>query len=136
MFPLSPYHLPKPYVEVGHSVNEISKSVRSAFTIRESRLLHILPLMLTSLHICETGRTKPQEFKSRFIEHLRSIRKNTPGFSVAQHFNSTDHSISDVQVRGVALCSGSNFQRKQHVRLILQLGTIQLKGLNINFSFI
>ena len=42
----------------------------------------------------------------------------------AQHFNSTDHSISDVQVRGVALRSGSNFQRKQRVRLILQLGTI------------
>ena len=31
MFPLSPYHLPKPYVEVRHSVNEISKNVRSAF---------------------------------------------------------------------------------------------------------
>ena len=77
-----------------------------------------------------------RSLKSRFIEHLRSIRKNTPGFSVAQHFNSTDHSISDVQVRGVALCSGSNFQRKQRVRLILQLGSVQLKGLNINFSFI
>ena len=77
-----------------------------------------------------------RSLKSRFIEHLRSIRNNTPGFSVAQHFNSTDHSISDVQVRGVALCSGSNFQRKQRVRLILQLGTVQRKGLNINFSFI
>ena len=65
MFPLSPYHLPKPHVEVRHSVNEISKSVRSAFTIRESCLLHILPLMLTSLHICETGRMKPQESLNR-----------------------------------------------------------------------
>ena len=81
-------------------------------------------------------KVEERSFKSRFIEHLRSIRNNTPGFSVAQHFNSTDHSISDVQVRGVALCSGSNFQRKQRVRLILQLGTVQLKGLNINFSFI
>ena len=81
-------------------------------------------------------KVEERSLKSRFIEHLRSIRNNTPGFSVAQHFNSTDHSISDVQVRGVALCSGSNFQRKQRVWLILQLGTVQLKGLNINFSFI
>ena len=47
------------------------------------------------------------------------------------------HSISDVQVRGVALCSGTNIRRKQHeMRLIFQLGTVQPKGMNINFSFI
>ena len=32
---------------------------------------------------------------------------------MAQHFNSTGHSISDVQVRGVALCSVTNVQRRQ-----------------------
>ena len=134
MFPLSPYHLPKPYMEVRLSVNEISKSVRSAFTTREPCLLHILPPMLTSLHICETGRTKPQEWLHRTSE---KYRQNTPGFPVAQHFNSTGHSISDVQVRGVALCSGSNIHRKQReMRLIFQQCTVQQKGLNINFSFI
>ena len=46
------------------------------------------------------------------------------------------HSISDVQVRGVAFCSGTNIRRKQHeMRLIFQLGTVQPKGMNINFSF-
>ena len=55
----------------------------------------------------------------------------------SQHFNSTGHSISDVQVRGVTLCSGTNIQRKQReMRLIFQLGTVQPKGLNINFIFI
>ena len=43
-----------------------------------------------------------------FSEHLRSTRNNTPWFPVPQHFNSTRHSISDVQVRGVALCSGTD----------------------------
>ena len=38
---------------------------------------------------------------------------------VTQHFNSTGHSISDVQVHGVALCRGTNIQRKQcEMRLV------------------
>ena len=41
---------------------------------------------------------------------------------MAQHFKSTGRSISDVQVRGVALCSGTNIQQKQpEMRLICQL---------------
>ena len=41
------------------------------------------------------------------------------------------------QVHPVALCSGTNIQRKQReMRLIFQLGTIRPKGLNINFSLI
>ena len=72
-----------------------------------------------------------------FSEHLRSTRNNTPWFPVPQHFNSTRHSISDVQVRGVALCSSTNIKRKQReMRLIFQLGAVQPKGLNITFSFI
>ena len=66
-------------------------------------------------------------------KRLQGIRNNTPGFPVAQHFNSTGHSISDVQVRGVSLCCGPNIQRKQReMQLIFQLGTFQQKG----FSFI
>ena len=80
------------------------------------------------LYIGETGRS----LRSRFGEHLRSIRKNTPGFPVAQHFNSTGHSITDVQVRGMRLCSGTKIQRKQQeMRLIFRLGTVQPHGLNI-----
>ena len=41
-------------------------------------------------------------------EHLRSVRNNTPGFPVAQHFNSAGHSIADVQVQCMRLCRGSN----------------------------
>ena len=61
----------------------------------------------------------------------------TAAFPVAQHFNSTGHSISDAQLRGVVLYGGTNIYRKQpEMRLIFQLGTFQLKALNIDFSFI
>ena len=51
---------------------------------------------------------------------LVSVRNNTPGFPVAQHFNSVGHSITDVQVRGIRLCRGSNILRKQlEMRLII-----------------
>ena len=67
----------------------------------------------------------------------QGIRNTTPGFAVAQNFNSTGHSISDIQVCGVALCSGTNIQRKQReMRLIFHLGTVLPKGRNIHFSFI
>ena len=67
---------------------------------------------------------------------LRSIRNNTPGFPVAQHFNSAGHSITDVQVRGMRLCRGPNILRKQmEMKLIFQLGTVQPHGLNINFKY-
>ena len=65
------------------------------------------------------------------------IRNNTPGFPVAQHFNSTGHSIADVQVQGMRLCTGNNIQLKQvEMRLIFCLGTVQPNGININFSYI
>ena len=75
------------------------------------------------------GKTE-RNLRSRFGERLRSIRmrNNIPELPVAQHFNSTGHSISDVQVRGVgmALCSGTDIQPKQReMRVFLQLGTVQ-----------
>jgi len=82
--------------------------------------------------IGETGRS----LRSRFGEHLRGIRNNTPGFPVARHFNSTGHSIADVQVQGMPLCTGNNIQRKQvEMKLIVCLGTVQPNGININFSY-
>ena len=107
---------------------------REHFTCISENLVYCISYRRCShLYIGETGRS----LRSRFGEHLRSIRKNTPGFPVAQHFNSTGHIITDVQVRGMRLCSGTNIQRKQQeMRLIFRLGTVQPHGLNINFSYI
>ena len=112
-----------------------SFSVRGHFTCQSSNLVYCISCNRcpTILYIGETGRN----LRSRFSEHLRSIRNNTPGFPVAQHFNFTDYSISDIRVRGMRLCNGTNLQRKQcEMRLIFQLGTVQPDGLNINFNYV
>ena len=85
----------------------IHKVLGLSSEIRESCPLHILPPMPTSSHWWDWK--KPQK---SFQRTSGSIRNKTPGFPVAQHFNSTGQSISGVQVRGVALCSGINVQRK------------------------
>ena len=46
------------------------------------------------LYIDETGR----RLRERFSEQLRSVRNNSPGFPVAEHFNSTSHSLNDITV--------------------------------------
>ena len=67
---------------------------------------------------------------------LGTINKS-PGLPVAQHFNSAGHSITDVQVRGMRLCRGTNILRKQlEMKLIFQLGTVQPDGLIINFKYV
>lgn len=70
-----------------------SFSIQVHFTCQASNLVYCIlsyNRCPTVLYIGETG----PNLRSRFSEHLRSIRNNTPGFPVAQHFNSAGHSIS------------------------------------------
>ena len=108
-------------------------TIRDHFTCMSENLVYCISCRRCShIYIGETGRN----LRSRIGEHLRSVRNNTPGFSVAQHFNSAGYSITDVQVRGMRLCRGSNILRKQlEMRLIFQLGTVQPDGININFKY-
>ena len=107
---------------------------RDHFTCTSENLVYCISCHRCShIYIGETGRS----LRSRIGEHLRSVRNNTPGFPVAQNFSSAGHSITDVQVRGMRLCRGSNILRKQlEMRLIFQLGTVQPDGLNINFKYV
>ena len=108
-------------------LNDI-RGPKSAFTIRDhftcvsKNLVYCISCRRCShIYIGETG---------------RSLRRRIGGFPVAQHFNSAGHSITDVQVRGMRLCRGSNILRKQlEIKLIFQLGTVQPHGLNINFKY-
>ena len=49
------------------------------------------------LYVGETGR----RLRERFSEHLCSVRNNSPGFPVAEHFNSASHSLNDIMVCGL-----------------------------------
>ena len=123
---------------------EISKRVKCFFKKQKCfRFMTILQCAKKPLHSTKQYHWDKHIIGARacfakcFSKHLRSTRTNTPWFPMPQHFNSTKHSLSDVQVSGLALCSGTNIQRKQReMRLIFQLGAVQSKGLNINFSFI
>ena len=94
------------------------------------------PPPLPSINIERCQNTRKMIFKSvtQVAQFNGLISHESP---VAQYFNSTGHGISDVQVRFVAQCSATNIQRKQcEMRLIFLLGTVQPRGMNINFSFI
>ena len=89
-----------------HSCNYISSvaeiqgpkcsfSIRDYFTCQSKNLVNCLSCrQCPLLYIRETG-------QSLVLANLQSMRNNTPGIPVAQHFNCMGHSISDVQVRGM-----------------------------------
>ena len=59
-------------------------TIRDNFTCQSESLVYCISCRRCPLlYIGETGRN----LRSRFSEHLRSIRNNTPGCPVAQHFN-------------------------------------------------
>ena len=109
-------------------------TIRDRFTCQSENVVYsIICRRCGCLYIGETGR----RLRERFSEHLRSVRNNSPGFPVAEHFNSTSHSLNDIMICGLKQCSGDNTHRKnQEMRLIFELGTLKPNGLNINFSFI
>ena len=82
------------------------------------------------LYIGETKR----RLGDRFAEHLRSVRQQTPGLTVAQHFGAPPHTLSDVSVCVLRRAS-SDVQRKElEQRVIFELGTLHPGGMNVDFS--
>ena len=109
-------------------------TIRDRFTCQSVNVVYCIVCRRCSvLYIGETGR----RIRERFSEHLRSIRNHSPGFPVAEHFNSPSHSLDDITVCGLKHCSGGNTSRRQQeMRLIFEVGSLRPSGLNINFSFI
>ena len=60
------------------------------------------------LFIGETGR----RLRECFSEHLGSVRNNSPGFPVAEHFNLASHSLNDIMICSLECC-GDNARRKK-----------------------
>ena len=109
-------------------------TIRDRFTCQSENVVYCIVCRRCSvLYIGETGR----RLRERFSEHLRSIRNHSPGFPVAEHFNSASHSLDDITVCGLKQCSGGDTSRKQQeMRLIFEIGSLRPTGLNTNFSFI
>ena len=109
-------------------------TIRDCFTCQSENVVYsIICCRCGCLYIGETGR----RLRERFSEHLCSVGNNSPGFPVAEHFNSASHSLDDIMICGLKHCSGDNSRQKnQEMRLIFELRTLKPNGLNINFSFI
>ena len=72
-----------------------------------------------------------------FAEHLRSVRNNHVDKPVSRHFNSANHSISDMKVSAISPISGGNDSPKgEERRLIFMLGIIHPYGLNERSSLV
>jgi hypothetical protein len=66
-----------------------------------------------------------------------SIIRNDANLPVAIHFNTGNHSVSDMEIRALCLISGSNDSRKRHeMCLIPKLGTVHSYGINERFSYV
>ena len=103
---LSP-HLHRPAFPAPTS-RALSIVIKRAFTWQTSGLVYgISCRRCPAICIGETGRTPRQCLD----EHRRSIKKNLPGFPIAEHFNAAGHSIDDVLVLVFAL--RCDLQRKR-----------------------
>ena len=90
-------------------------TVKDSFTCLSSGLIYCISCRrCPAIYIAETGRT----LRERFGEHLRSINKNAPGFPVAEHFSSNGHTAADLLLRGIKLCDGNKYRKRQEMRLI------------------
>ena len=100
--------------------------IRHNFTYTTFNIVY--PISCSKCHklYIETG----GRLSDRFAQHLRSVRNNVDK-PVARHFNSANHSISDMKVPAISSISGANDSRKrQERRLNFNLGTTHPYGLN------
>ena len=103
----------------------------TSFESKYAVLLEIYCSKCCKLYIGETGRRLP----GRFAEYLHSVATMMLTI-LLQHFNTANHSISDVKVCAISPISGGNDSRKrQEKRLILKIGIIH-STINERFSFI
>ena len=97
------------------------------------------------LHIIYIGETCHQ-LNARFGEHLRSVEEKeylSPEYqdeddiNVAIHFNLPNHSVNDMGISALLYAPTEKLPRKTlEKKIILELGTITLSGLNKQFSFL
>ena len=109
-------------------------TIRRNFTCASSNFVYCISCCKChKLYIGKTGRY----LSDRFAEHLPSVRNNDVDKSVTRHFNSTNHSISDMKVFAISsIFVGNNSRKRQERRLVFNLGTTHPFGLNQHFSII
>jgi predicted GIY-YIG superfamily endonuclease len=105
--------------------------VKNSHTCTSSNIVYyIVCLKCSKLYVGETKR----KLSLRFGEHRRDIMKKSTTSPVAQHFNLFDHSLDDASVGVLLECSSDKSRKEQEMRLICKLGTLDPKGINLDFT--
>ena len=106
------------------SAPKFTYNIKHNFTRTSTHLIYCISCSRCGmLYIGETGR------HLRFGEHRSAVSANDANQSVARHFNSGSHWISDMKIRALCLISGSNdSSKRQEMRLISKLGTVHPIG--------
>ena len=102
--------------------------IHRSFTCQSNNLVYAISCThCDKIYIGETGRT----LNIRFQEHLADIR-HTRDKPVSLHFNSTNHTIHNVRVRGLWMMPtpAVGDRREMESHLIDKLGTHKPRGLN------
>ena len=123
--------------------NNQSFHINAHFSCSSSCLIYCISCKACGmLYIGETSR----QLNARFGEHLRNVEKKVhlqdahkddPDSTVSLHFNSTGHTINDIQILGFSFASSDSIRRKTlEKRIIFKLGTLVPTGLNKQFSYL
>ena len=106
--------------------------IRERFTCTTNNMIYAITC--TACSMIYVGETK-RRMADRATEHLRSIRLQTSGLPVAQHFNIPGHTINDFKICGLMKCHGGTDEDRKlrEERLIHRLGCLQPNGINVSF---
>ena len=103
-------------------------NIQGKFTCTSTHIIYCISCSRCGmLYIGETKR----QLRKRFGEHRRTVSANDANQSVARHFNSDNHRISDVKIRALCHISDCNERKDEEKRLISELGTKHPSGINI-----
>ena len=110
-------------------VNTTKHTIKQHFTCTSTNLVYLITCnQCPAFYIGETLR----RLADRIGDHIRSINKNDPEKPVAVHFNSNNHNITNMQIKGLSLNMKDNPHRKQLERLwIYRTSALKTPGLNL-----
>ena len=108
-----------------------SVAVAGRFTCTTSNVVYCITCIKCNLlYIGSTVR----RLGDRFAEHLRYTRQNNRYYPVSAHFNSVNHSVSDLSISGICKVSGNEDRlRLKEEEIIYHLGTLEPQGMNKQF---
>jgi peptide-methionine (R)-S-oxide reductase len=105
--------------------------VKSSHSCTSTNVVYyIVCLKCSKLYVGETKR----KLSARFGEHRIDIMKKTTSSPVAQYFNLVGHSLDDASVVVLLECNSDTSRKEQEMRLICKLGTLDPKGMNLDFT--